>query len=107
MRESVAAAGPLEIEEKDIPQGIPPSAIERLMTDRRKKLNYEKNIPTYQKNIKLSEKHKKWLEKKLTAIIERKKNISIDLKEKLDEDFKQKYNTHLILKLKQALVEVP
>ena len=38
---------------------------------------------------------------------EKFKELSKELKDKEQENIKQKYNTELLLKLKQALVEVP
>lgn len=48
-----------ELEEKDIPTGVPPFIMEKLINERKKKLEYEKQVPQLQKHIKEVEIHKK------------------------------------------------
>ena len=110
-KEKLIASQPLppfrDIEDKDIPPNIPLPAIEKLQIARKKKLKAEKDVPKLQKAIKEIEIHKKWMDKKFQKLEVKKKEVSSELKSKEQESIKQRYNTELLLKLKQALVEVP
>lgn len=97
---------PKEIEEKDV-VGVPQHIVEHLINGRKKKLNYEKQIPQLQKHIKEVEIHKKWLEIKYQKALEKQSKIREELQKKEDENVKQRFNTELLLKMKQAVVEVP
>jgi WD40 repeat protein len=96
-----------ELEEKDIPKDTPDAIIVKLIDARKKKLEYEKQIPQIQAYIKEVDTHKKWNEKKKQKLQEKLKVITNELESKKQENIKQKFNTELLLKLKQALVEVP
>ena len=96
-----------EIELEDIPEGVPAPIIDKLIASRKNKLEFEKQVPYLQKHIKEVEVHKKWTEKKFQKLKEKLEEVSNELKSKEQENVKQTYNTELLLKLKQALVEVP
>lgn len=96
-----------ELTEGDLPSGLPPLLADRLINDRKKKLEIEKQIPQLQKHIKEVEIHKKWVEKKCQNMQEKLREVIIELRSKEEENIKQKYNTELLLKLKQGIVEVP
>jgi WD40 repeat protein len=97
---------PEELEETDLPQGLPPQVVEKTLNERRKKIGYEKQIPIIKNHIKEVEIHKKWLEKELKKSQKELKDAKEQLKMKENEDGKSEFNTELLLKMRQAVVEV-
>lgn len=93
--------------ESDLPPGLSPSLVERIINDRKKKIENEKPIPGLTKHIKEVEIHKSWIIKKKNKAEAKLKELTAELRTKEQENIKQKYNTELLLKMKQAIVEVP
>jgi WD40 repeat protein len=97
-----------ELTAEDLPQSITDQAlILRVINDRKKKIELERPIPGLTKHIKEVEVHKSWIQKKKAKAESKLKDLITELRTKEQESIKQKYNTELLLKMKQAIVEVP
>ena len=97
-----------ELVETDLPPSITDQTlIQRVINDRKKKIEFERPIPGLTKHIKEVEIHKTWVQKKKLKAESKLKDLTAELRAKEQESIKQKYNTELLLKMKQAIVEVP
>lgn len=107
----IASQGPppnKPLTESDLPGGgLSTALIERIINDRKKKIENERPIPGLTKHIKEVEVHKTWVLKKKNKAENKLKELTNELRTKEQENIKQKYNTELLLKMKQAIVEVP